>query len=911
MSANNYNNNNNKRKWNHSNQNQWGKKRKQDNHNPKDIKIQRRDLYYENKDFTKSTPNVSSASVSTASLNVYAPLGINVYDYAEARAYEIKNLDKELYDAKHKAGKRAHQKLPRHMRRRAASHDVRRLPKRLLERAKQEMDDTNATSKATRKYKRKPRNLLEEYTRRSRKKKWLETHIWHAKRFKMVEKWGYKIAEQPCDKSFRACYRASVKSCLIQDQSYMEVIEIIGCFENIKEGLSQLVSQQDNRFCDEHIYSGAQYSTAMIYEANKYPLHAIGPVRFLWVSNNSESECKIIFIVHPVISNAIIKEFTLIFNLEKLENEEKIENEGTLEVIEEQGSEDEVEKKCEEQVEANTEESIHKISGNIQKEEGELTDVENRTEQPTGKPTNTATSEEKYGGKVKMCKEEKKKERICVKNSIGGCQQYKSETITVSHYQLDFVLFSLVGSLSHSILQNVFKPVNMETKANAIDEVNGSNTEENKKTVSKESFFSFQEFSQKQRGVLNLMVEDPRLNLPQKKCNPFTNIKQTTKKSDAKNLEQEKSPLWDETLRHKYKDVKLADHVINKLRSTMLLPASHMNETGCVIPAVVLQRPPITHCANTSESSYGSGFDVLLPLGWAMPFWIAFQYEGARGGGLREDQNISLESFGLHFPDHYPDTQANKDLSQTVKKSKEEKHLRYPPDKRQSYDKLGIRNPFDLPWLDLIKDWKRNIVTLLSTVGKEKHSIEIMQETNYYVLRDVNVLKQLDNLMKTNSDIKKADMQTICLHQNSLIPVKIKSNNRGSPEDNALLCIPNHEDLQNLTKAATEEYPEEKYCGPLEPKHKGRIHEFPFVCKQNNIQRHNALTIGSNTRWIVGYVNSGRYLFRNGKGAGIGYISLTGLLYYLAQSLDHKTILFRNINTLIYRFCELEILTNP
>ena len=72
------------------------------------------------------------------------------------------------------------------------------------------------TKRPSRKHRRRPSNLLKEYLRRQRSKKWLETHIWHAKRFHMTEKWGYKLALHPNDKSARASYRASVKHCLLQ-----------------------------------------------------------------------------------------------------------------------------------------------------------------------------------------------------------------------------------------------------------------------------------------------------------------------------------------------------------------------------------------------------------------------------------------------------------------------------------------------------------------------------------------------------------------------------------------------------------------------------------------------------------------------------------------------------------------------
>lgn len=68
----------------------------------------------------------------------------------------------------------------------------------------------------SRKHRRRPKNLLAEYTRRQRKHVWLETHIWHAKRFHMIEKWGCKIPWKPTEKNVRACYRASTQHCLIQ-----------------------------------------------------------------------------------------------------------------------------------------------------------------------------------------------------------------------------------------------------------------------------------------------------------------------------------------------------------------------------------------------------------------------------------------------------------------------------------------------------------------------------------------------------------------------------------------------------------------------------------------------------------------------------------------------------------------------
>ena len=68
----------------------------------------------------------------------------------------------------------------------------------------------------SRKHRRRPGNLLSDYMRRQRQNVWLGTHIWHAKRFKMVTEWGYRLAYRPCDKNLRACYRSTRHHCLLQ-----------------------------------------------------------------------------------------------------------------------------------------------------------------------------------------------------------------------------------------------------------------------------------------------------------------------------------------------------------------------------------------------------------------------------------------------------------------------------------------------------------------------------------------------------------------------------------------------------------------------------------------------------------------------------------------------------------------------
>lgn len=65
------------------------------------------------------------------------PSGVHVLDFAEARATELSCMVRAL---RSKGGsKRTFQLLPRHMRRRAMSHNVKRLPRRLRSKAKSEV----------------------------------------------------------------------------------------------------------------------------------------------------------------------------------------------------------------------------------------------------------------------------------------------------------------------------------------------------------------------------------------------------------------------------------------------------------------------------------------------------------------------------------------------------------------------------------------------------------------------------------------------------------------------------------------------------------------------------------------------------------------------------------------------------
>ncbi|KAF9475642.1 POP1-domain-containing protein [Pholiota conissans] len=180
---------------------------------------------------------------------------------------------------------RVWQTLPRHLRRRAASHDIRRVPLRLREKATAEMDPvktqapTRSKSKAG-KYRQKVRT--DALLRRQRDKKWLETHLWHAKRMHMENMWGYRLAVSPTDKTYRPSHRASMHDAIIHDASYYSCIEIKGSEKLIVEMLESFCDPQGSGPGSKRYLSGARMIETHAYKRNAYPYELVAPLALIW-----------------------------------------------------------------------------------------------------------------------------------------------------------------------------------------------------------------------------------------------------------------------------------------------------------------------------------------------------------------------------------------------------------------------------------------------------------------------------------------------------------------------------------------------------------------------------------------------------------------------------------------------------
>ncbi|OMH79956.1 Ribonucleases P/MRP protein subunit POP1, partial [Zancudomyces culisetae] len=128
--------------------------------------------------------------------------------------------------------------------------------------------------------------------RQEGKKRWLETHVWHTKRMRMIEKWGIMVAETPNSKSHRATYLSLYKS-MIHDVSFMSTLELVGASNEIIELLGKFTFQKSELSAKMYT-NGSKELPLVLYERND-PTKCIGPCVVIWgpkrtVSNTNKSE---------------------------------------------------------------------------------------------------------------------------------------------------------------------------------------------------------------------------------------------------------------------------------------------------------------------------------------------------------------------------------------------------------------------------------------------------------------------------------------------------------------------------------------------------------------------------------------------------------------------------------------------
>uniref|UniRef100_A0A914MW41 Ribonucleases P/MRP protein subunit POP1 n=1 Tax=Meloidogyne incognita TaxID=6306 RepID=A0A914MW41_MELIC len=247
---------------------------------------------------------------------VFRPRLIDTTEYVKARLDQIAELLEVVSsnaggDESTSAPRTLFQRLPRHMRRRAMSHNVKRLP-RLFRPISVNLNKKKKKKMPSRIWRRRASRLIRRSMVENSKPRWLSTHIWHAKRFHMEAIWGFKLAVKCCQKTFRPNYRSSLSSSIITDRSYLTCLQ----FTLIKNTSISFISNLLSKFCRKKCsptflnlfaLSGNFETFLLLFKPGDDFNEFIGPCRFSWFLPN-----KLNLWIHPSIELDFLKEISLL-----------------------------------------------------------------------------------------------------------------------------------------------------------------------------------------------------------------------------------------------------------------------------------------------------------------------------------------------------------------------------------------------------------------------------------------------------------------------------------------------------------------------------------------------------------------------------------------------------------------------
>lgn len=327
----------------------------------------------------------------------------------------------------------------------------------------------------------------------------------------------------------------------------------------------------------------------------------------------------------------------------------------------------------------------------------------------------------------------------------------------------------------------------------------------------------------------------------------------------------------------------------------------------CRIPVMLIQRPTIDGNTSASKRSvhldtgYGSGWDIVLPTNWAMPFWIAFVYRGAKPCGLRDLRSLSMESGLLVSPDCCPETVAASEASNYRAAELRADYLRRPPAKRCNYEKLGIPAPFHCPWPQLVAGWS----------GKDAAN-----NSAFYCLRNRKWLLKIAELSTGRGETRTAvpldgasstgsyPLSLPFATDSCIVRVTVRLLGRGVPSRFSSICQPVNGDLSTHSCRGKRS----GGSGPVEPIHR--------VEKSDNAKNDSlppsADVVNAASRRIFGFVVEGGYSHYLGRGFGVGFVTLPGLVELLgatgSQFGKPVRVLVRSTTSLHYHVADLALM---
>ena len=445
-----------------------------------------------------------------------------------------------------------------------------------------------------------------------------------------------------------------------------------------------------------------------------------------------------------------------------------------------------------------------------------------------------------------------------------------------------------------------------------------SDPERGQQIVENGSLFARMDWKSGSNTVIGLNVRDPRLTLPtqRRSLKDLPSLTETEAEVGCE-LGLQESGLWSSSVRESVGQHRLSDHQINTARQT----AAVSSLSASSVPALLISQPG-------GDNDWGRGWDLLLPPGWAMAFWMCLTYFGVRAGGRLEMEQFQLEAGKSELVSMEDSDWARSEAEQR-KQEEREKYFSLPPDKRPNLALFGTLSPF-------CRDWD-------SLVGP-----------GWFLVRDVALLCQL----------KAGELQHIEDNSPALVQVKLVMTGRGKLSENTMIFLPADTDLETEDFALTEpkhrdreteaerrnarishqvkmkklkrqwkrikskktqlelssvandvEIPEDKIAemnnslAALKGLREIEKVDYKEKSEQLWIPNKNLKKIkDQNARELLGWTVRGGYCLRTGREEGLGIMKLTSLLHLVKN--NTKQVLVRQQDSLQYRMAHFYIINS-
>lgn len=298
---------------------------------------------------------------------------------------------------------------------------------------------------------------------------------------------------------------------------------------------------------------------------------------------------------------------------------------------------------------------------------------------------------------------------------------------------------------------------------------------------------------------------------------------------------------------------------------------------------------------------------VLLPWYWLLPFWYQLnKISRVYHVGIRQLHQHQFERGRLYFPSDFPFTNIGyKDL-RYKRKILEESWRRKPLSKKVNYGKIQNLHKASFPtqtgeigdWFSSDWRWLQILQNGITYLGPNPPLIDPAR-TTHFDQNGMREIKYLHDLLELYHDVKDHDLNhspveiynkdiktfvikplndsnpiqsTLAIQPISVIAISCKLVERGSPKDNARIYSIPKEDL--------------KYWMSISQ----------GIYRSNGKRDHDQEAPLPRIDNLIGYLTSGAYHLGLGKGLGNGFISAS-----YASSAQHHYFLIRNLGTNIYR----------